>query len=170
MELLTFPHPLLFKPTSKVEDQEFTDQLSITLSNMYDIMVLSNGIGLSANQVGIGKSMFTMKSEVHGKLYIVNPTVVRKSVEIVSHKEGCLSAPGEFVQLSERYRWVTIEYCDSTKRKMTKTFMGIDAICVQHEMDHLKGKSFLESKSIPKEDRNRLAKKWNLKGGKHERE
>ena len=78
-------------------------------------------------------------------------------------KEGCLSAPGEFLELAERVAWVVVKFQDETGKEFIKTFDGIWSVCIQHELSHLEGESFLQSKSLKKSVRKMLAKKWELK-------
>lgn len=161
MELLSFPHPLLFKPCKRVS--VFGPELKTLLDLMWDAMNSLKGIGLAANQVGLSYSMFVMSGPNEERLLIVNPRILRKSAVPALLKEGCLSAPGEFLILSERASWVEINFQDETGTEKTRVFQGLYAVCVQHEMDHLLGKSHLQSSSIPKFKRKELAKKWGLK-------
>lgn len=161
MELLSFPHPLLFKPCRNVS--VFGPELKTLLNLMWDAMNALKGIGLAANQVGLSYAMFVMAGPDEERLFIVNPRILRKSTVPANMREGCLSAPGEFLVLSERASWVEIAFQDESGTEKVRVFQGLHAVCVQHEMDHLVGKSHLQSSTIPKVKRKELAKKWGLK-------
>lgn len=130
---------------------------------MWSAMLKRGGLGLAANQVGLHFRAFVMAGNESEKFYIVNPKVVKKSEVSANMKEGCLSAPGEFLVLAERASWIQIDFQDEKGQMLRRVFQGLHAVCVQHEMDHLDGKSHLQSKSIPKAQRKLLAKKWGIK-------
>lgn len=160
MDVLKFPHPNLFIQCQPVT--VFGQELKVLLESMWETMIKHGGIGLASNQVGLHYRMFTMIGPDEEKLLIVNPKLMVKSDVLANHREGCLSAPGEFVVLKERSRIVQIIYQDETGAPRSGIFSGIHAVCVQHEMDHLDGKSHLMSKSIPRAKRRELSKKWKL--------
>ena len=161
MELLKFPHVSLFKPCEPIT--AFGEELLILLNGMWDVMIKHGGIGLSANQVDLPYRMFTMLGPDNEKLFIVNPKILLQSKTPANVGEGCLSAPGEFLVLNERTMWVQIMYQDETGGPRSAKFQGLHAVCVQHEMDHLDGKSHLQSKSLSRARRRELAKKWGIK-------
>ena len=126
-------------------------------------MISHNGMGLAANQVGVRYRLFVM-ADMNGKyLSVVNPIIISRSSVPANLKEGCLSAPGEILTLSERASWVQVKFQDETGKSQTRVFKDIYAVCVQHEMDHLDGKSHLQSSSIPRAKRKLLAKRWGFK-------
>lgn len=104
-----------------------------------------------------------MRTTDNEKFFIINPKVLSRSKVSASEKEGCLSAPGEFLVLSERSQWVELSYQDHTGAIKRNVFKGIYAVCVQHEMDHLEGRTHLQSRSLTKAQRKFLAKKWGIK-------
>ena len=159
MKILKFPNPILFKVCDLVLD--IGTELKVIMDNMYRTMRQANGIGLAANQVGIGYRFFVMEGP-EGRVNFVNPQVLRYSVVTSLLSEGCLSAPGESVITGSRHDWVEVLYLDEKGKEHTKVFHGIYAVCVEHEIDHLDGKSFMEPKTIPKAIRKRLAKTWGL--------
>lgn len=161
MEILRYPHANLFKKCKEVT--VFGDELSILLNAMKDAMLANNGMGLAANQIGLNYRMFVMLNRYGNCVFLVNPEIIEKSAASANIEEGCLSAPGEFVILSERRDWVTVKYQNESGDMRQTSFGDIFAVCVQHEIDHLNGKSHLESKSIKKEKRKEFAKKWGLK-------
>lgn len=161
MDILKYPDPSLFKKCDEVT--VFGPELKTLLDGMWGAMLKRGGLGLAANQVGLHFRAFVMAGLESEKLYIVNPRVVQKSEVSANMKEGCLSAPGEFLVLSERASWIQIDFQDEKGNMLRRVFQGLHAVCVQHEMDHLDGKSHLQSKSIPKAHRKLLAKKWGIK-------
>lgn len=159
MKVVKFPHKSLFTKTEPVT--VFGPELKVLLDKMYETMVLNKGIGLAANQVELVFRMFVMEGP-EGPLYLVNPKIVWESKALASIREGCLSAPAEFVVLG-RHSIVKVEFQDETGEKKTKLFNDLYAICVQHEIEHLDGKAFLSHKSLTKIQRKQLHKKWGIK-------
>lgn len=159
MKIHKFPHPALFTPCTEVTD--FGPKLKENLDKMWDIMVAVQGMGLSANQVGLFDRYFVMQGHFGQKIYVVNPIIRNKSQELSPLVEGCLSAPGDFLNL-KRAEVVYLDYQDETGKPISKIFTSYFSICVQHEIDHLDGKSFLESEVLDKKTRKKLAKKWGI--------
>lgn len=158
MKILKFPHPNLFIKCQNVT--VFGKELKVLLDAMWETMINNNGVGLAANQADLSFNMFVMEGPNKEQLYIVNPRIIKQSSLPANLNEGCLSAPGELLVVSDRSYWTMIEYQDETGAAQKKVFEGIYSVCVQHEIEHLEGKSFLESKSIPKNTRKKLSKKW----------
>lgn len=158
--ILKFPNPLLFKKASDV--YVFEDELRTLLDSMWETMEANNGLGLAANQIGLNLSMLVMKGP-NGRLNMVNPHIVTKSKLTANLKEGCLSAPGDFIIVPDRVEWVQVRYQDEKGEWGTIVLKGLYSVCFQHELEHLQGKSFMENKSISKHIRRTLAKKWGLK-------
>jgi len=159
MKILKYPHPALFTECAPVT--VFDDTLKSNLDQMWTLMEESNGMGLSANQVGIMDNYFVMIGPYRERIYCINPVIEWKSAYMVNFQEGCLSAPGEFLDLS-RHRAIMIIFQDETGEKNVRVLSDIFAVCAQHEMDHLSGKSFLENPGLDKKLRKGLAKKWGL--------
>lgn len=160
MEILKFPHPDLFKKCDKIT--VFGPELKILLDSMWETMKLANGIGLAANQVSIPFRMFVMEGP-NGRINLINPRIQALSQVSANLKEGCLSAPGESLVVPGRMRWVDVEYQDENGDFKRVVLHAIHAVCVQHEIEHLDGKSFMKNKTIHKTIRNQLSKKWKLK-------
>lgn len=161
MKILRYPDPILLQTCLLVN--VFDDNLKKVLDEMWETMVAAEGMGLAANQVGILSRMFIMTDVDGSKIYAINPKIVLKSHVSANKPEGCLSAPGEFLELDERAEWVLVEYQDETGAQHKKVFHGIHSVCVQHEIDHLDGKTHLLSPTLSSKDRKMLAKKWGLK-------
>jgi peptide deformylase len=161
MKVLKFPDPALFKVCIPVT--VFETELKLLLDNMYRTMHTANGVGLAANQVGLEFRMFVMDTEAGERINVVNPIITKKSLVTCLFKESCLSAPGEQVVTGSRHEWVEMQFQNEKGEARLRIMKGIDAICIEHEIEHLDGKSFMESKTIPKTKRKELAKKWGLK-------
>lgn len=160
MKVLKFPHPALFKVCQPVT--VFDTELKVLLDTMYRTMQASNGVGLAANQVGLEYRMFVMES-LEGRVNLVNPKITKTSMVVALRGEGCLSAPGEFIITGNRHDWVEVSFQDEKGTPKVRVFKGIHSVCVEHEIEHLDGKSFMNSKAIPKARRKELAKKWGIK-------
>lgn len=161
MKILRYPDPFLLKACDPV--LVFDERIKATLDEMWETMTSANGIGLAANQVGILYRMFTMLGPDEEKLYMLNPQILKRSEIPAAKTEGCLSAPGEFLELDERASWVLVEFQDETGTVKQRVFRDIHSVCVQHEIDHLDGKTHLLSPTLSSKDRKKLAKKWGLK-------
>ena len=159
MKVVKFPHKSLFVKMTPVT--VFGQELKVLLDLMYKVMVDNKGVGLTANQVELTFRMFVMQVD-EKPLYLVNPKIVWESRENAKIREGCLSAPAEFIVLG-RSAIVKVEYQDETGAKKTKMFNDLMAVCVQHEIEHLDGKSFLEHRSLTKIQKNKLKSKWGIK-------
>jgi peptide deformylase len=160
MNILKYPDPNLFRICAEVT--VFGPELIVLLESMWEAMREERAIGLASNQVGLTFRMFAMKYNDE-KLFVVNPKILRRSQAPANLKEGCLSAPGEFLIISDRAAWVEVRYQDEKGALHTRVFQGIHSVCAQHEVDHLDGKSHLQSKTIAKKARLELAKKWGFK-------
>jgi peptide deformylase len=160
MKILTFPDERLLTPCEEVVS--FDTELLDTLDSMWKIMKESHGIGLAANQVGIKLDMFVMDTP-NGRMNFINPYISATSVERANMKEGCLSAPRESLIVPGRSKWVQVVYENEKGEHKSVVLHGIYAVCAQHEIEHLDGKSFMEHKSLLKTTRKALAKKWGLK-------
>ena len=113
--------------------------------SMVNLMIASRGIGLAANQIGITKRFFVIGYEsfdVFKKPVILwNPLIVRSSEETVEDVEGCLSFPEVVVQVTRNHKIKAKWYTEHGKLK-EDIFVGYDAVCFQHEIDHLDGITF----------------------------
>lgn len=167
MDILKFPDPKLFEVCKEVA--VFGPELKVLLNAMFTTMKDNNGIGLAANQVGILLRMVTMEgpkpkdSDKFEQIFLVNPKITKRSAAPANLKEGCLSAPGEYLLLSERASWVEVQFQNEKGESQRRVFHGIYSVCAQHEIDHLNGTSHLLSKTISKAKRKELAKKWGIK-------
>ena len=103
-------------------------------------MKLYSGLGLAANQCGIQERVFVIGSE-YFQMVCINPKIVKYSAEVEKRREGCLSSPGLFVNIS-RSKSVDVEFYNELGELKQLTVDGITAQCFQHELDHLNGITF----------------------------
>jgi len=115
---------------------------------MHNTMEKADGLGLAANQVSVGIRMFTMR----GNRTFINPKIIEKSENYTLTEEGCLSFPNLFFTV-QRPEWVVVEWYDENLKKTVDKFDDIWAKCIQHEIDHLDGKLFIDHVSKLKYER-----------------
>ena len=155
LNILHFPDNRL---RQKGEDiSTFDDNLKKISSNMLETMYASKGIGLAAVQVNLPIRLIVIDiSESRDKpLFLVNPVIIDKKDKI-TFEEGCLSVPGFYEQV-ERYNNISFTYKNLDGESQNGTAQGLLAVCIQHEIDHLDGKLFVDYISNIKRDR--IAKK-----------
>ncbi len=155
--VITFPHPTLLRRAPKVEIEGFGVELLRLAEDMAETMYASNGIGLAAPQVDVSIRMLVMDTEwpqrEDSTLHVlVNPEVVSRKGEMI-FEEGCLSFP-ELQASVRRSAEVTVRARDARGRPVELELDGIDAVCVQHEIDHLDGVTLVDR--AEGEDRERL--------------
>ena len=159
MEILLVPNPLLRQKASKLKIIKEED---IKIANqMMEVMIKAPGVGLAANQVGILKQIITINFEdkennQKSNYILFNPSIIKYSKETVIMEEGCLSLPEQYADI-ERPKDIVIEYIDENKKIVKKEVEGYEARILQHEIDHLSGKLFVDYLSSLK--RNILIKK-----------
>ncbi len=155
LEILHFPDSRLRQIADDITifDQELKDLANKMLATMYE----SKGIGLAAIQVNIKKRLIVIDvSEGRNEpMFLINPVIYDKSNKVQS-EEGCLSVPG-FYDKVERFNNIKYEVTDITGKVHDREAEGLLAICIQHEIDHLDGKLFVDYLSELKRDR--IAKK-----------
>lgn len=106
-----------------------------------DTMIINNGIGLAANQIGLNYRVFAMRTEPLTVCF--NPLIVDRSTKQTILEEGCLTFPGFFVKVP-RADIIKVRYTEPNGQTVTKKFAGMTARIFQHEMDHLDGKLFTD--------------------------
>jgi peptide deformylase len=117
------------------------------LDDMLETMYAEAGIGLAAIQVGIAKRLVV--ADVHGKdeppapLKLINPEILSVSEELIVHEEGCLSLPDQFAEV-ERPVSARLRYLDENGMPQERELTGVQAVCLQHEIDHLEGILFVD--------------------------
>ena len=135
-------------PVTRVDDE-----IRSLVRNMAETMYAAPGIGLAATQVNVHKRVIVIDlSETQDRLQVfINPEIVASSGE-AECEEGCLSVPGVFEKVTRAER-ITVRALDEQGDERTIEAEGLLAVCIQHEMDHLQGKVFVEYLSRLKQDR-----------------
>jgi peptide deformylase len=156
LSILQYPDPKLHtlaRPIAAV-DARIQSLVQDMLETMYD----ANGIGLAATQVDVHERLVVIdvSEERNEPLVLINPEIVWASEERIVNDEGCLSVPGIYDGV-ERSTQVRVSAMDAEGALRTLEAEGLLAVCIQHEMDHLKGKVFVEYLSPLK--RNRIKNK-----------
>ena len=142
-EIVKYPDPILQRPTEKIT--EFDDELRVLAADMFESMYKAQGVGLAANQIGVGKRVTVIdisnQKNPEDKLVLVNPEIVHKEGKQVAD-EGCLSLPDirEKVSRAARVK-VRAQDLDGNWRELEGTELLARAF--QHEIDHLDGVLFL---------------------------
>ena len=158
LNILRYPDARLHKQAAPVT--VFDDALKRLVADLAETMYTAPGIGLAATQVDIHKQVIVVDvSERRDSLVVlVNPEIV-DATGVSDIEEGCLSVPGVY-ELVERAERVKVRAFDQNGNAFTLEAQGLLAVCIQHEIDHLKGKVFVEQLSQLKQQRirARLAK------------
>lgn len=151
LEVLTFPDERLRTKAKPVED--VNDDIKTLVKNMFETMKDEKGIGLAATQVNVHKRVVVMDvSEEQNEPYVfINPIIVEKDGSTIS-EEGCLSVPNNYAKV-DRAEKVKVEALNEKGETFTLEAEGLLAICIQHELDHLEGKLFVDYLSPLKRDR-----------------
>ena len=163
LPILHYPDPRLRNKAKQVTTVDA--KLLRLLDDMLETMYNASGIGLAATQVNIPLYLVTIDiSQQHDQpLYLINPKIVSFENRCES-EEGCLSVPGiyDIVERAERIRY---QYLDRNNQLQTTTAEGLLAVCIQHEIDHLNGKLFIDYLSVLK--RQRIRKQATNSTAKH---
>jgi peptide deformylase len=151
LNILRYPDARLHKVAAAVT--VFDDSLKKLVADMAETMYAAPGIGLAAIQVDVPKQIIVVDvSERRDSLVVlVNPEIV-EATGVSDIEEGCLSVPGIY-ELVERAERVKVRAHDQNGNPFTLEAQGLLSVCIQHEMDHLKGKVFIEYLSQLKQQR-----------------
>jgi peptide deformylase len=152
LDILHYPDPRLHKIAKPVT--EFNAELKQLVSDMAETMYDAPGIGLAATQVDVHLQVIVIDtSEEKNDLRVfINPSLVNKSSEMKAYEEGCLSVPGVYDEV-ERPDRITVRAQDATGKVFTLEAEELLSVCLQHEMDHLQGKVFVQYLSRLKQGR-----------------
>lgn len=169
LDLVLSPDPLLKKVSSKVE--KIDDDFKKFMHDMIETMYNEQGVGLAAVQVGVLKRAIVMdvnyklevidsKNDLNETKYkilnknpkfIINPEIIKSSSALSTYKEGCLSFPGASSEVV-RPEEVEVKYLDLDGNEIVEKMTGLAATCVQHEIDHTNGITFVDHISKIKRD------------------
>ena len=156
LEILEYPDPRLRTIAKPVKD--ITPEIETLIVDMFETMYDAPGIGLAASQVDqhIQLIVMDLSEEKDEPLVFINPELTILDGEAEKMQEGCLSVPGFYEDVS-RIEHVLIKALDRNGKAFELEATGLLAVCIQHEMDHLNGKLFVDYLSSLK--RNRIKKK-----------
>ena len=165
LPILCFPDPKLHtvaKPVAAVDAR-----IQTLIADMLETMYEAKGIGLAATQVDVHERLIVIdvSEERDEPMVLINPGLVWSSPETHVNEEGCLSVPGIYDGV-QRFDAIKVKALDGTGTARIVEADGLLAVCIQHEMDHLMGKVFVEYLSPLKRDR---IKKKMLKAQREER-
>lgn len=151
LKILEFPDPRLRKKAVPVTAVD--DALRALIDDMFETMYDAPGIGLAATQVDVHQRLLVtdVSAEKDDPYVLINPVIVAKDGVEVS-EEGCLSVPGYYEEV-ERAERVRVKYLDRNGDAQEGEFDGLLAVCVQHEIDHLDGRLFVDYLSEAKRQR-----------------
>ena len=151
LRILEFPDPKL--RTKAVPVDKVDEALRRLIDDMFDTMYEAPGIGLAATQVDVHRRLLgaDVSNERDDPHVLINPVILQKDGLAVT-EEGCLSVPG-FYEEVERAEHVRVRYLNRDGEDVESDFEGMMAVCVQHEIDHLDGKLFVDYLSEAKRQR-----------------
>ena len=145
LKIFEYPEEILRARAEEVPSVD--DEIRRILSDMLDTMYGSDGVGLAGNQVGLLKRLVVI--DVSGNpdkpepVKLVNPKIVWHGEETAEHDEGCLSVPGQYACV-KRFKEVEVLFLDETGAERRVKASGLLAVALQHEIDHLDGKLFID--------------------------
>lgn len=145
LNVLQYPDPRLKKVAMPVAITDFnTKPIQDIINNMFETMYQAQGIGLAATQVDIHLQIITIdiSSSKSQPLCIINPKILNLQEKIL-FTEGCLSFPGIYANIP-RFKLIHLEFLDSHGQTISLDADGLLSICLQHEIDHLNGKTFFD--------------------------
>lgn len=152
LNILEFPDPRLRTVAQPVNNVD--DSIRTLIDDMFETMYAAPGIGLAASQVNVHKQVVVMdiSEEQNDPLVFINPTVEVLDEDTLPYDEGCLSIPG-FYETIDRPSNIVVKALDRNGEAFTLEPDGLLATCIQHELDHLKGKLFVDYVSSMKRER-----------------
>lgn len=152
LPILRYPDPRLHKVAEPV--REVDDRIRQLVRDMAETMYNAPGVGLAATQVDVHERVIVIDVSEEGNdlRVLINPEILWKSDEVQVYEEGCLSVPGIYDQV-ERAARIRVRALNEKGETYEFDADGLLAVCVQHEMDHLMGKVFVEYLSPLKQNR-----------------
>ncbi len=158
LSILEFPDPRLRKTASRVSTVD--DDLRTLIDDMFETMYAAPGIGLAATQVDIHKRLLIadVSADQTDPHALINPEIIEKDGVIVT-EEGCLSVPGYYEEV-QRAEHIRVHFQNRDGEQVEMEVEGLLAVCIQHEVDHLDGRLFVDYLSEAKRQqiRKRLVK------------
>lgn len=149
LPIVTYNDPILRHKTNEVD--ELTDHIKTLITDMFDTMYNSNGVGLAAPQIGSLLSIFVIDADsvieekgiATGPLAFINPEIINKKGEKIQAEEGCLSIPNITDKVT-RPDSIVIKYLDQNFNEREEEYTGWVSRVIQHEYDHLRGVLFID--------------------------
>ncbi|CAL4043643.1 Peptide deformylase [Buchnera aphidicola (Tetraneura ulmi)] len=126
------------KPVKKIDEK-----VKKLVSDMFETMYFNEGIGLAAPQVGINLEIITINLKKKKEIILINPKIIDQSSDSSYIEEGCLSIPDQRARI-KRNNFIKIEALNILGKKVKFSAKSLLSICIQHEIDHLKGKLFID--------------------------
>ena len=162
LKILEFPDPRLRTKAAPIEVVD--DEVRQLIDDMFETMYAAPGIGLAATQVDVHRRLLVADVSRDGSAphALINPEIIEKD-GVTATEEGCLSVPGYYEEV-KRAEHIRVRYLDRNGDQVEMEAEGLLAVCIQHEMDHLDGKLFVDYLSEAK--RMRIRKKL-IKEQKH---
>jgi peptide deformylase len=152
LPILCFPDPKLHKVAKPVLSVDA--RIQALIADMLETMYDAKGIGLAATQIDVHERLIVIdvSEERDEPLILINPALLATSRETHLNEEGCLSVPGIYDGVT-RFDTVTVSALDREGKSFVMEADGLLSVCIQHEMDHLQGKVFVEYLSPLKRNR-----------------
>jgi peptide deformylase len=144
LDILEFPDPRLRTKARPLAPEQIDDRLRALIGDMFETMYAAPGIGLAATQVDVHQRLVVIdvSEEKDQPLVLINPEILDRQGSQTC-QEGCLSVPGIYADV-ERADQVTVRALDRDGKPFELTADGLLAVCIQHELDHLDGKVFVD--------------------------
>ncbi len=145
-----YGHPVLRKRAKEIDVKNMDPRLLV--NDMFETMYNAYGVGLAGPQIGKLLRLYVIDANLMAEAYpelegfksaFINPEIIEHSETLTGFKEGCLSFPGVFEQV-KRYTTLKMRYLDENLQEKSEEFVGIKAVIVQHEYDHLNGILFID--------------------------
>lgn len=143
----TIPDPILEQPTQAIENEAWATWLPMVERDLRAAMKVYPAVGFAANQVGHGFRVCIVERNDDSLMLLVNPEIIRTSFELEQDWEGCMSIPDKKA-LVDRYTTVMVRHQVSKKKTKVTMFRDYEARVVQHEVDHLDGKTILDRSTV----------------------
>ena len=144
-EIVTWPNPILKQESKAVTMEEIqTPEFEQLLIDMFATLKAEQGIALAAIQVNVPKRVAVFEFTPGNRMLMINPEIISKSDQLFELQEGCISVPGVF-EKNKRPASCVVRYQELLGNTVEKEFTGVFAFAVQHEIDHMNGKVFVDN-------------------------
>lgn len=143
MRITKLGEPILREISEPVKPEEINDEFRAFINEMFEAMILADGVGLAGPQAGILKRVFVAIADDDVRRVFINPQIIKTSEELCDYEEGCLSIPQVYESI-RRPAKVTVQALNEKGKPFTLDADGLLARIIQHENDHLDGKLFID--------------------------